>query len=176
MAEIVHHSAEYLKKMEDAWEFQDYVSDVCRQNGIILNNYQSRKWQLKHGENMLGAEIKFDQRFRETGNLFLETHERVHETGDELVESGISRWETSWLYIIGDYADIWIFPTRYLHIWAVEKAIWGEPVPIRNQRGQQTGYGRKMPLVEAEKKHIRHFHNDAYAAGIERDYAAVSGG
>ena len=63
---------------------------------------------------MLGAEIKNDERFRQTGNLYIEVAEKSNPDKLNYTPSGIMRADNSWLYVIGDIKTVWIFSTKYL--------------------------------------------------------------
>ena len=72
------HNGYYVKKLEEGLEFQDVATTALYQRGIVVVAYSSRRWQDERGENMLGAEIKRDGKFRQTGNLYIETAEKSH--------------------------------------------------------------------------------------------------
>lgn len=72
-----YHNGYYVKKLEEGLEFQDVATTALYQRGIVVVAYSSRRWQDKLGENMLGAEIKRDGKFRQTGNLYIETAESL---------------------------------------------------------------------------------------------------
>jgi len=94
---------------------------------------------------MLGAEIKRDGKFRETGNLYIETAEKSNPDNPAYAASGIYRQDNSWLFVIGDEKTIYIFSTKYLRL--LEK---------RYQRKQKpTSIGFLMPIEEADRYCIR---------------------
>ena len=97
-----YHNGYYVKKLEEGLEFQDVATTALYQRGIVVVAYSSRRWQNERGENMLGAEIKRDGKFRQTGNLYIETAEKSHPDNPAYVPSGIMRSDNSWLYVIGD--------------------------------------------------------------------------
>ena len=104
----------YQKKLEQGLEFQDVVTEALYHRGIVVVGYASRVFQNKRGENMLGAEIKNDAMFRQTGNLYIEVAEKSHPDKPNYTPSGIMRADNSWLYVIGDIETVWIFSTKYL--------------------------------------------------------------
>lgn len=135
----------YAEKLEQGLQFQDVVTRALYQRGIVVIGYSSRRFQIEHGENMLGAEIKRDGKFRETGNLYIETAEKSHPDRVSYVESGIHRPDNSWLFVIGDEKTLWIFSTKYL-----------KKLQSRYQSVQKpTSLGFLMPIAEAEKYCIR---------------------
>lgn len=104
----------YKNMLEIGQEYQDFVVHTLYKRGIVLVNYQSRKYQIKHGENIMGAEIKKDRNFRNTGNLYIEINEKSHPHVMNKTDSGVLREDNGWLYIIGDEKTIYIFSTRSL--------------------------------------------------------------
>lgn len=138
-------SGYYAEKLEQGLQFQDVVTRVLYQRGIVVIGYASRRSQLKYGENMLGAEIKRDGKFRETGNLYIETEEKSHPDRKDYVPSGINREDNSWLFVIGDEKDLWIFSTKYL------RKLSGR----YEQKQMPTSKGFVMPIEEADKYCIR---------------------
>jgi hypothetical protein len=99
----------YAEKLQQGLEFQDFVTDILFNELFIpLSTYQSKKYQLR-GENKQGIEIKFDDRYKETGNLYIELSEKSNAMNLNFVDSGINRSDNTWLYIIGDYNILYIF-------------------------------------------------------------------
>jgi hypothetical protein len=94
---------------------------------------------------MLGAEIKRDDNFRKTGNLYLEIAEKSHPSKPEYTPSGIYRPDNSWLFVIGDEKTAYIFSTKYLQLLAERYKVVETP----------TSRGLLMPLADAEKYCIR---------------------
>lgn len=135
----------YKQKLEQGLEFQDVVTSALYQRGIVVIGYASRRFQIDKGENMLGAEIKRDDKFRDTGNLYIETAEKSHPDMPFFTPSGIRRGDNSWLFVIGDEKTIYIFPTNYLC--KMEKRYKRVETP--------TSVGFLMPLTDAEKYCIR---------------------
>lgn len=86
--------------------------------------YQSKRYQFERGENSGGIEIKLDTRFSQTGHLFIEVSEKTNPSNPAYVPSGIYR-DDSWLYAIGDYANVFVFLTRHLR-WLHAKGLCTE--------------------------------------------------
>lgn len=135
----------YQDKLQQGLEFQDAVTKALYRRGIVIVGYSSRKYQNQEGENLLGAEIKRDGRFRETGNLYIEVAEKADPQNSHYVESGIYRKDNSWLFVIGDEETIYIFSTKYLRF--LEKKY--------RQIEKPTSLGFLMPIQDAEKYCIR---------------------
>ena len=99
----------YEECLEAGLEYQDYVAEQLYNHGIPLMTYSSQKYQFLRGENKAGIEIKLDRKFRETGNFYVEIAEKRNCNNDVYVPSGIFRNDNTWLYVIGDYEDIFVF-------------------------------------------------------------------
>lgn len=135
----------YADKLQIGLEFQDIVTRALYIRGIVVVGYSSRRFQNNEGENMLGAEIKRDGKFRETGNLYIEMSEKTHPDNMDYIPSGIYRNDNSWLFVIGDEKTIYIFSTKYLQLL----------VSRYKEVEKPTSRGFLMPLDEAEKYCIR---------------------
>lgn len=144
-ARDAYGSGYYAKQLEVGLQFQDVATRALYQRGIVIVGYASRHFQIEHGENMLGAEIKRDGQFRKTGNLYIETAEKSHPDRQEYTASGIHRKDNSWLFVIGDEQTLWIFSTKYLQMLEARYS----PVETSTSRGFL------MPLAEADKYCIR---------------------
>ena len=106
--------ANYKSNLAQAQEFERFASDAMAHSLCVLPVvYQSRQFQLLHGESLTGIEFKHDKMFRETGNLFIETAESCHESFQNK-PAGIYHEISPWLYVIGDFSTFWIFATRCL--------------------------------------------------------------
>lgn len=145
----------YAKKLEIGLEFQDVMTRALYQRGIVVIGYASRRFQQTHGENMLGAEIKRDDRFRETGNLYIETAEKAHPDRVSYTPSGIDRGDNSWLFVIGDERTAWIFSTKYIRLLRDQYA------GSRWRTTQTpTSQGFLVPIADANRYAIRRLNLD----------------
>jgi hypothetical protein len=106
----------YREKLEQGKEYQDFVSDVLYKIGLPLFSYNSKKYQVEHGENKLGIEIKFDDRYAETGNIWIEIAEKSNPSNAAYVLSGIYRTDNTWLYVIGNRTKIFVFAKTILKL------------------------------------------------------------
>lgn len=133
----------YTDQLESGLEYQDFVSDTLCQYGIVITNYVSKKYQCSTGENKIGIEIKYDKKFRETQNLYIEIKEKSNPDNATYIQSGIDRNDNTWLYAIGDYKTIYIFSKNIL------QQLSGEYNKIENST--KTSMGFLLPICEAEK-------------------------
>jgi len=100
---------------EKGLQYQDFVMDVLiKEIGISLSNYSSKKYQYNVGENKQGIEIKYDDKHKETGNIYIEVAEKTNKNNPNYVDSGIMRSDNTWLYLIGDYSTIYVFSKKQL--------------------------------------------------------------
>ncbi|MEW6016479.1 MAG: hypothetical protein AB1760_00230 [Pseudomonadota bacterium] len=103
------------RSFEDGLEFQDFVADtLCRELGLAISNFSSRRYQYRFGENKQGIEIKLDRRMLETGNVSIEVGEKSRASNANYVPSGILRNDNSWLYVQGNREMFFIFSKKRL--------------------------------------------------------------
>jgi len=140
-----YNNGYYAEKLQQGLEFQDVITKELYQRGIVVVGFSSRRFQYNEGENLLGAEIKRDGMFRETGNLYFETSEKAHPDKPNYTASGIHREDNSWLYVIGDEKTFYIFSVKYLKM-----------LEDRYKKvTKTTSTGFLMPIAEADKYCIR---------------------
>jgi len=106
----------YEKKLKEGLYYQDVVVEKLYEMGIPLISYSSKEFQHMIGENKAGIEIKNDQKFRNTGNFYIEIAEKSNPNNEYFVKSGIYRDDNTWLYIIGDMEGIYIFSKKQLKL------------------------------------------------------------
>ena len=139
----------YSIDLQRGLEYQDYVFDQLRtMDGmpIFLGAYSSVKYQCGKGESPSGIEIKYDAKFRETGNLFIETAEKSYDYQSIFKPSGVMSGDNSWLYLIGDYEEAYIFAKNLLRAFCVPSntEIQYKEIP--------TAQGYIFPLEYIERK------------------------
>lgn len=100
--------AYYENDKERGETFEDYAAEALRLKGLGVQCFKSRLFQYETGENAGGVEFKLDERYRETGNLFIETHGRSS-ASYEWSPGGVFRPDNTWLYCIGDWRRIFFF-------------------------------------------------------------------
>tara|TARA_R110002124_G_scaffold306_1_gene1219 strand:- start:807 stop:1265 length:459 start_codon:yes stop_codon:yes gene_type:complete len=92
-------------------KFESFIMDWFSGNKKInLSHYTTYDEQIHKGENRQGIEIKNDQMFKRTGNLFISVS---RDYGYVEYCSGICKGQ-SWLYVIGDEEEFYIFSTKQL--------------------------------------------------------------
>ena len=107
----------YKLMLEKGLQFQDFITDILiKELGISLSTYSSQKYQNLKGENKQGFEIKFDDKYKDTGNVYIEVAEKSNLLNENFISSGIYRNDNTWLYLIGDYKEIFIFSKKHLKL------------------------------------------------------------
>ena len=137
----------YKEKLEQGLTYQDFVVEKLYEIGLPLISYSSKKYQALIGENKIGIEIKNDDKFAETGNFYIETAEKSDANNLNWIPSGICRNDNSWLYILGNYNEIYIFSKKQLIL--IHKTGKYREVEI------PTSKGYLLPMDKAEKYWIK---------------------
>ncbi len=104
----------YKAKLESGMRYQDFVVDAAYQAGFVIVQYGSKAYQMSVGESRTGVEIKNDEKFASTGNLWVETAEKATQRDGPYVPAGIYSSGDWWLYVMGDYDTIFFFPRNML--------------------------------------------------------------
>ena len=134
----------YETKLAQGQSFQQYVTQWFAEQGVVFQDYTTKQEQLEKGENTLGMEIKRDGRFRETGNLYIETEEKSSSVLNlHWAPSGIFRDDQSWLFCIGDESTFWIFAKKDLQRWS--------QCGRYEKKQIVTSRGFVMPVTDADK-------------------------
>jgi hypothetical protein len=143
---------QYRKCLEKGLEYQDFVCELLiSELGIPVTMYASKKWQIQ-GENRQGLEIKFDDRYETTGNIYIEVAEKADANNLNYVRSGIYRDDNTWLFCIGNYSELYIFGKKHL--------------VLMHQRGNfkevktPTSIGFLLDKESAEKYCLKHINID----------------
>ena len=159
---VIELTAEKYKLLEEAWKYQDFITEQLFKIGISVNAYQSVDYQLEHGESASGIEIKNDKQMAKTGNVYIEFNQTTLR-GSTNRDSGINQKDDSWLYVIGDYQKIFIFGKNQLRslldkVQKKPKYFW-ETYSIRvschkNENGEITSNGLVIPISYIETTNL----------------------
>lgn len=82
--------------------------------GQDLTLYDNVQDQYNIGETVQGYEIKYDAKYEETGNLYIEISEKTDKNNTHYVASGINRSDNTHTWIIGNYNDVFLFKKNTL--------------------------------------------------------------
>jgi len=136
----------YKSKLESGLLFQDFVVDVCWQRvGLAIVQFASKAYQQVVGESRTGAEIKNDQQYAKTSNLWIELGEKARPRSGDYAPSGINREDNAWLYIIGNYDIFFIFSKQLL------KLLGASGKYTKRENGTKTSVGFLLPHEAAMK-------------------------
>jgi hypothetical protein len=137
----------YGEKLKQGLKYQDFVFDQFYKIGIPLISYSSKEYQIKFGENKAGIEIKYDTKFSETGNFYIETFEKSRRENSDWIKSGIFRNDNTWLYVIGDFNEIYVFSKiQLIHIYNNVDNDSYKKIRIINQISEGTSKGFLLPV------------------------------
>lgn len=106
----------YQNKLEEGKQFEDHVKRIFFERFAIDLDFTGKDNQVNIGETLQGIEVKYDGRFKETGNIYIEVAEKSHPDNQEYVVSGVFRDDNTWLYVIGDYDTLYIFSKKHLKL------------------------------------------------------------
>lgn len=112
----------YYESLDESNEYADWVSEQLRKATpcLIIGMYASRKFQFEKGESMSGIEIKHDKWLSgedgkpATHNIYLEAYEKSNPNNTFYVPSGIYRSDHCFLFLVGNYDEVFLFCTKQL--------------------------------------------------------------
>ena len=111
---LANHTPYYRAQFERGLQYQDFVYELLHHHGITTVSYSSGLYQRRYGENKARIEIKYNSKFREHGELWIEYAEKSNPQNPHFVDSGISL--DSWWFVIGDYETVYFFSTNILRL------------------------------------------------------------
>ena len=133
----------YRERLKEGLHYQDFVMEELYKIGLPLISYSSKEYQHTIGENKAGIEIKKDNRWRETGNVYIEMAEKSNPENLNWIPSGIYRKDNTWLYLIGDEGKMFIFSKKQLVCLHKKKTLKEVETP--------TSRGFLLPVEKAEQ-------------------------
>ena len=96
--------------MKSADAYEDFVYSLLqRRCGLTVVNYRSAEWQGRVGENSGGIEIKFNKKYDETGNLWIEFYRKSTSSQADYTGSSLVKYQTCWLFVTGTYKTVFVF-------------------------------------------------------------------
>jgi hypothetical protein len=132
----------YQKMYAEGTEYQNFVLEVLKKEyGWLITPHNTREEQFTIGENSAGFEVKYDKKFRATGNLWIECQER-RTIYVPYSPAGIFRDDNAWLFIMGDYKTLYIFSKKQLRVECEKRR------KIINH--MDTSVGFLLPIKEAD--------------------------
>jgi len=104
----------YVACREKGTAFETFVVAQLARFGYEVGLYETTHEQFTIGESRMGLEIKFDDQFAQTGNVYFEMAEKTRAQNRAFVPAGICRADNSLLYGIGNRAEFFVFGKRTL--------------------------------------------------------------
>jgi hypothetical protein len=105
----------YEKCLVQGEKYQEFVSKICLEvQELRIDVYKKKQEQYNIGESRQGYEIKNDDRYKETKNIYIEIAEKTNENNSEYINSGIYRGDNSHTLIIGNYDVFYFFSIKQL--------------------------------------------------------------
>jgi hypothetical protein len=140
----------YQEQLRRGEEYQDFVVGLlCREKGLAVTQFRSKRRQYQDGETPSGIEIKLDDIRRTTGNLYIEYGEKRHPRPGSYAPAGIHR--TTWIYAIGDYRILYLLPVSQL-LAAKDMTLANGRLKYRRVENQfKTSEGYLLPCRDACK-------------------------
>jgi hypothetical protein len=123
----------YEDQFKDGKKFEQFVINELKNIGINLTLTKTKEEQINIGETYEGYEIKYDKKYCETKNIWIEVEERTDPDKD-WVKSGILRNDNTIKYVIGDYDRIFIFLKETL------KSLYGDYEIQTNNMNTSKGF------------------------------------
>lgn len=153
----------FYKCLQFGMEFQDYMTIQLCKLGINLNNFCSKKYQMKYGENLKGIEIKHDKGIKEFGNIYIEVS-AINKNGDEMIKGGATYEDNDKYYLVGDETECFIFKKSrlkglYKHLLDHEEDYIKNGICLKEHRdnGKITSQGIIIPVKLAKHFYYRHY-------------------
>jgi len=119
---------------------------IKKATGIDIEILWAKEDQFNIGESRKGYELKYDSRWRATGNLFVEIMEKTRE--GTWINSGIYRGDNTEFYVIGDLETMWVFRINVIRD-KVEATGPYDGFKLRRViTGADSGIGALLPIEE----------------------------
>jgi DNA-binding protein H-NS len=100
----------YKYQLEEGKEFEKYVKKQLQEKKQLhLDIIEDEVNQYTIGETIQGYEIKYDKKYKDTGNLYIEIKEKTNPNNAKFVLSGIFRQDNTHTWIIGNYDEVYMF-------------------------------------------------------------------
>lgn len=105
----------YRQQLADGQAFEQFIKEqLLHKRAINLEIIDTYEEQYTIGETKQGYEIKYDKKYKDTGNLYIETKEKSNPANPYYVPSGIFRQDNTHTWIIGDYKQVYLFNKQTL--------------------------------------------------------------
>lgn len=105
----------YKEKLKEGKEYEKFIKLIFNfflEKAITI--FENKEDQINIGESKEGFEIKLDNKFKKTNNLYIEYKEKTDSNNINFVDSGILRKDNTKFWIIGDYKNVFVFNKNVL--------------------------------------------------------------
>jgi len=116
--------------------------------GMTIHILWDKEDQFNIGESEEGYELKYDSRFRSTGNLYIEFMERT--VNDVWINSGVYRGDNTKFYVIGDLEMMWVFKIETIREKVEEAGPYDGFALRRVPTGDNSAIGALLPVREVQ--------------------------
>jgi len=105
----------YKEKLKEGKKYEKFIKLIFNfflEKEITI--FENKKDQINIGESEEGFEIKLDNNFKKTNNLYIEYQEKTDSNNINFINSGILRKDNTKIWIIGDYKNVFVFNKNVL--------------------------------------------------------------
>lgn len=146
---LYKHSPDSFKKGR---EYEDFIISVWPKiypfRKLTRLEGKIKQWT---GETEEGIEIKFDDRKKTTGNIYIEMQEKAEIGNEKYALSGIYKNDNSRMFLVGDYKEFFLFSKQKL-LW-LDKL---DPPFIRRPKPTESSIGFCIPVENARHLCLEH--------------------
>jgi len=107
----------YKERLLQGKEYENFVRKVLKEKmNLSVDVYKNIQDQYNIGESEQGFEIKYDKRYKETNNIYIEVAAKTNKNNLNFIDSGIYRNDNSWILLIGNFDVIYFFGINTLRL------------------------------------------------------------
>lgn len=103
----------YAQRLAEGKKYELFIKEQLKEKLNIDINILNDMYQ-NSGETIEGYEIKFDDRMKETGNIYIEYAEKRSSKNANYIESGILKNDNTIFFVIGNYSEFFIIDKEVL--------------------------------------------------------------
>ena len=104
----------FIRQLPLPEKYEEFIQKLFFEKFAINLDFTGYDNQNKIGETLQGIEVKLDNRYKDTGNIYIEVAEKTNQDNPNYIKSGVFRDDNTWLYVIGNYERIFIFAKKTL--------------------------------------------------------------
>jgi len=105
----------YRQKLFEGKAYEIWVvQQLKKKRNLHLEIIDDKVGQYTIGETKQGYEIKYDNIYKESGNLYIEIAEKTDPKNEKYIASGIFRQDNTHTWIIGNFQEAYMFDKKEL--------------------------------------------------------------